>query len=156
MPPRKLSPLGELLERARTDILHISAREAARRAGISEGWWRQVVTGVHRTSGGDVAVKATAPVVVSMALAVEVDPAAAVEAAGLTVSPEGLAALIAAARRPRTAAPATADEVAAEIHRIDSLNLDATVKWRLIQPLYNLLHDLHHQDQGGALKRGGI
>src|SRR5581483_11036709 len=30
----------------------ISVREAARRAGISEGWWRQVVNGYQSLSGG--------------------------------------------------------------------------------------------------------
>lgn len=30
----------------------ISVREAARRAGISEGWWRQIVKGYQSLSGG--------------------------------------------------------------------------------------------------------
>lgn len=37
-----LSPEGRLIETARDDA-ELSIREAARRAGYSEGWWRQVI-----------------------------------------------------------------------------------------------------------------
>jgi transcriptional regulator with XRE-family HTH domain len=40
-----------LIERARADA-HLSVREAARRAGISEGWWRQIAKGYQTLSGG--------------------------------------------------------------------------------------------------------
>lgn len=50
MPPEP-PPEGVLIESARRDA-GISVREAARRAGISEGWWRQVVKGYQNLSGG--------------------------------------------------------------------------------------------------------
>ncbi len=47
--------------RAHRDIprpeARLSVREAARRAGISEGWWRQVVKGYQSLSGGGVGLK---------------------------------------------------------------------------------------------------
>lgn len=44
-------PEGVLIEAAR-QAAGMSAREAARRAGISEGWWRQVVRGYQTVPGG--------------------------------------------------------------------------------------------------------
>ncbi|HZR50057.1 MAG TPA: helix-turn-helix transcriptional regulator [Streptosporangiaceae bacterium] len=44
-------PEGVLIAAALKDA-RISVREAARRAGISEGWWRQVVNGYQSLSGG--------------------------------------------------------------------------------------------------------
>ena len=44
-------PYGVLIEAARKDA-RLSARVAARRTGISEGWWRQVVRGYQTLSGG--------------------------------------------------------------------------------------------------------
>jgi hypothetical protein len=49
--PPEPPPEGVLIEQARTDA-RLSVREAARRAGISEGWWRQVVKGFQSLSGG--------------------------------------------------------------------------------------------------------
>jgi hypothetical protein len=137
--PRALTPLGALLERAREEVLHISAREAARRASMSEGRWRQIVTGRQLKGGGVIHVRPQPQRVVAMALAVDVDPATALAEAGIAISPESLTALITESRQPRRAAPATADEIATEIHRINSLDLDASAKWRLIQPLHDLL-----------------
>ena len=51
MPPEP-PPEGVLIESARKQHPEISIREAARRAGISEGWWRQVVKGYQSHSGG--------------------------------------------------------------------------------------------------------
>jgi transcriptional regulator with XRE-family HTH domain len=87
-----LTALGVLIERARAE-LRISAREAARRAGISPTRWRQVVTGEQIKNGRPVPVNPTARTVVAMALAVLADPAGALAAAGLTV-PADLAPLI--------------------------------------------------------------
>jgi transcriptional regulator with XRE-family HTH domain len=53
------SPEGALIEAARKQA-HVSMREAARRAGFSEGWWRQIVGGTH----------APAATIAKMALAV--------------------------------------------------------------------------------------
>jgi hypothetical protein len=44
-------PEGVLIESARRDA-ELSVRESARRAGISEGWWRQVVKGSQSVPGG--------------------------------------------------------------------------------------------------------
>jgi transcriptional regulator with XRE-family HTH domain len=49
--PPEPPPEGVLIESARTQA-RLSVREAARRAGISEGWWRQVVKGYQSLSGG--------------------------------------------------------------------------------------------------------
>lgn len=76
------TPHGYLLDRARV-ALGISQREAARRAKISEGRWRQVVTGVQRQGGVSVPVNPKAATVAAMARAVEADVAAVLEAAGL-------------------------------------------------------------------------
>ena len=51
MPPEP-PPEGVLIESARKQQPEISIREAARRARISEGWWRQVVKGYQSHSGG--------------------------------------------------------------------------------------------------------
>jgi transcriptional regulator with XRE-family HTH domain len=76
-----LTPLGALLEEARLRKA-LSKREAARRAGISEGRWRQVVTGIQKAGTVNVAVNPRANTVVAMARAVDVDPEAALVAAG--------------------------------------------------------------------------
>jgi transcriptional regulator with XRE-family HTH domain len=47
VPPQE----SALIEGARSDA-RISVREAARRAGISEGWWRQIAKGFQTLSGG--------------------------------------------------------------------------------------------------------
>lgn len=53
----------------------LSVREAARRAGISEGWWRQIVNGWQPVSGGGGApVRGPAPTVARMAQIVGVTP----------------------------------------------------------------------------------
>lgn len=49
--PPEPPPEGVLIESAREEA-KLSVREAARRAGISEGWWRQVVKGHQSLSGG--------------------------------------------------------------------------------------------------------
>jgi hypothetical protein len=66
-----LSPVGQVVEPAR-EKLRISKREAARRAGISEGRWRQVVTGIQKAGGGvDIPVRPRAETVIAMLAAVE-------------------------------------------------------------------------------------
>jgi transcriptional regulator with XRE-family HTH domain len=79
-------PLGDMLRRARGNPGRpgfISQREAARRAGISEGRWRQIEAG-HRFVGGQrVRETTSASRVARMARAVGIDEHAAVVAAGL-------------------------------------------------------------------------
>jgi hypothetical protein len=93
-----LTPLGRLLEKARKEVLQITGREAARRAGISEGRWRQVVTGRQPSGDRLVPVNPRGITVVQMALAVGVDPAEALAAASLPSSPESVAAVVEQAR----------------------------------------------------------
>lgn len=82
--PSDLTALGVLLEQARAS-LRISRREAARRAGISEAHWRQVIVGEQYRRGRAVPVTPKPRTVVAMALAVLLDPAAALTVAGLAV-----------------------------------------------------------------------
>lgn len=121
--------LGQLLESARTNVLRITGREAARRAGISASRWRQVAQGA----------RASDRVVVAMALAVDVDPAKALAAAGLPVRPEHIAELVADVRRSAAARdPEGDDEMAAEIERISSLPISADARRRMIKALVDV------------------
>ncbi|GAB7041185.1 MULTISPECIES: helix-turn-helix domain-containing protein [Catenuloplanes] len=87
--PRQLTPHGQLIEQAREAARpRLSAREAARRAGISEGRWRQVVTGRQSVGGGQTIEISTKPATVAaMARAVGLDPRPVVEAAGFAYDP---------------------------------------------------------------------
>lgn len=62
-------PYGELIEQARADA-GLSKREAARRAGISDAWWRYVTDG-HQ---GETPVPGTADTVAAMARVVGLPP----------------------------------------------------------------------------------
>ena len=80
MTTEELSPAGQLLEAARGSM---SKREAARRADISEGRWRQIVTGVQRMGKGNVIPTTTKPeTLTAMARAVRADVHAVLTAAG--------------------------------------------------------------------------
>jgi hypothetical protein len=77
-----LTPLGELLERARGST---SKRQASRLAGISEGRWRQVVTGQQKAGGGIVVpANPRRETVIAMATAVGADVDEALRRAGMT------------------------------------------------------------------------
>lgn len=82
MTNRAQTPHGELLDRARA-ALGISQREAARRAHISEGRWRQIVTGVQRQGGVSLTVHPKPSTLMAMAHAVEMDAYAVLDAAGI-------------------------------------------------------------------------
>jgi hypothetical protein len=73
--PPAPQPEGLLLESAR-QAARLSAREAARRAGISEGYWRQVVKGYQSVSGGAYAPISDVPAktIAKMAVAVGLSP----------------------------------------------------------------------------------
>lgn len=72
--PPEPPPEGVLIETARNEA-RLSVREAARRAGISEGWWRQVVKGYQSLSGGTYGdVRAPADTVAGMAKVAGVTP----------------------------------------------------------------------------------
>jgi hypothetical protein len=146
MDDRPLTPLGQLLERARVDDLHISGREAARRSGISEGRWRHIVRGSQARAGGDVPVTAPATTIVSMALAVEVDPAEALKAAGFDASEEDIAAMVQRRRRPklieRPVEVVGTGSLADEIERIRNLRgVSPEDKIRMVK----VLVDLHEE-----------
>ncbi|WP_156119425.1 hypothetical protein [Corynebacterium humireducens] len=71
------TPEGQLVEAARTNRSPVlSIRKAASMAGISEGWWRQIVKGYRTVKGGvRISVDAPADTLAAMALAVGVTPA---------------------------------------------------------------------------------
>lgn len=126
--------MGELLEHHRAQVLRITIREAAARAGISEGRWRQVV------NGGSTPVRN----LVKMALAVGADPAEVLRLAGEAVSRESLAAMVADGR-PAAAAPA--DDLAAEIERIEHLRLPARARLAMLRALVNLHAEVAAEDE---------
>lgn len=76
-----LTPHGRLIEEARGSL---SKRAAAQLAGISEGRWRQIVTGVQKAGGGvEIPVNPRPETLVAMAEAVGADVGRVLEAAGL-------------------------------------------------------------------------
>lgn len=141
----RLTELGALIEHARAE-LRISAREAARRAGISPTRWRQVVTGSQIKRGRAVPVNPTARTVVAMALAVLADPATALSAAGL-VAPANLDLLTEDVRgelRGReSASPGPVVDLTAaehtrlntEIARIEGMRLPESAKLTMLEAL---------------------
>ena len=93
-------PEGKLIGDA-ADRLDLSIREAAKRAGISYGRWRQIVTGYQNVSPGSfAAVHAPAKTLAKMARVVGVTPAQLTEAGR-----EDAAAILAG---PPSVAPVTA------------------------------------------------
>lgn len=68
-------PEGRLIDEARKKIRPpLSGREAASRAGISEGRWRQIITGFQSTTGVRIPVTAPAVTLARMASVVGVTP----------------------------------------------------------------------------------
>lgn len=120
-PDQPLTTLGLLLEEAR-ERLSLSKREAARIAGISEGRWRQVVTGIQKAGAVNVPVNPRRNTVTAMATAVRVDQAQALKAAGLEPLPSAAAA----------DEPPTGDEA---ITRVMKSDLPEDKKRRLVELL---------------------
>ena len=144
MNARELTPLGRLLEAARTEVLRISGREAARRANITEARWRQVVTGVQSRAGVRVPVRPKAITVVAMALAVQIDPAEALAAAGMARTSADVAALVEETRRDAAAqgaAQTAGDELAAEIERIRNLPISVKARRQMIDVVVSLFEE---------------
>jgi hypothetical protein len=84
MADEDLTDLGAYIEAARGGM---SKREAARRAGISEGRWRQVVTGKQKAGGGVVVpANPRRETVIAMARAVGADANEALRRAGMSPS----------------------------------------------------------------------
>ncbi len=102
-------PEGRLIADA-ADRLDLSIREAARRAGISYGRWRQIVMGYQNVSPGSyAAVHAPAKTVAKMARVVGVTPAQLTEAGR-----EDAAAILAELTVPEPATPESSPETGAE------------------------------------------
>jgi transcriptional regulator with XRE-family HTH domain len=106
----------------------LSAREAARRAGISEGRWRQIASGYQVVSAGVYApVRGPAQTLARMAAVVGVTPAQLRQAG----RPDAAKAL--------AAAPAEADVVHEMLQRVREMNSDqarellATIAFELSQ-----------------------
>ena len=94
-------PEGRLIHDA-ADRLDLSIREAARRAGISYGRWRQIVMGYQNVSPGSFApVHAPAKTIAKMARVVNVSPAQ-LTAAGRDDAAEVLTGLFLASLAPGT------------------------------------------------------
>ena len=81
MTNRNLTPHGRIIEAARGKV---SARQAAKAAGVSEGRWRQIVTGVQKAGRGIVLpVNPRTETLIAMAAAVGADIDAVLRAAGV-------------------------------------------------------------------------
>lgn len=141
------TPLGELLEDARLNVLHLAVREAARRAGISEARWRQVVSGWQSgRAGARIPAMPRPRTVVAMARAVDVDPAHALAAAGLKISTAGLAALMVEPQISNEG-PRKGIDVGYEIDRITKLDVPARTKLALIRKILELAEEAETEDQ---------
>lgn len=101
----------------------LSRKEASKRAGVSEGVWRNVETGIQHVAGvGSRQYSTTATTVARMASAVKLDPMEVVAAAGLDTQDVHLASIgeheqsdvrvIVVRGTPST------DEVLAEVRRV--------------------------------------
>lgn len=85
---QRLTAHGRILEAARESLIPpVSKREAARRAGISDARWRQIVTGVMSAGRGQtVDVNTTESTLARMARAVGADAEDVLTAAGFTAT----------------------------------------------------------------------
>lgn len=110
-------------------MLGLSIREAARRAGISEARWRQVV------KGSEPSIR----MVATMAHAVEVEPGDAFRAAGRDMPSQGsLARLIPPVPRPTELTADIGAEAAAEVERIRSLPFPVEVRLRMMRAVIDM------------------
>jgi hypothetical protein len=127
-------PEGMLITDARKRA-RLSGREAARRAGISEGRWRQIVNGYIVVAKGVYSPVAGAPAntVARMAQTVDVAPEE-LEAAGRADAAEELRKLNAAARETAERAPDDLDR------RIARMRADPK-KWRVLEKIVDLVED---------------
>jgi hypothetical protein len=140
-----LTPLGKLLEHARSEVLHLSGREAARRAGISPTRWSQVVTGHAWRGGVRTPIRSTMRTVVAMAMAVQVDPAEALEVAGMPASPTAIEAVVSDLQARRDPPAAEAPDIGSlvdEIERIKGLRgISPKDKIRMVRAIVDLYEE---------------
>jgi hypothetical protein len=144
---KNLTPLGDLLEKARTEVLRISVREAARRARISDTRWHQVVTGVQRKAGADVPVNPTDRTVIAMANAVGVDPGDALEAAGFEdVSRASINAVLQELHQPEPPVATEAGSLVDEIERIRHLRgISPKDRIRMVRAVVDLYEESENE-----------
>jgi transcriptional regulator with XRE-family HTH domain len=129
-------PEGILIMDARKRA-RLSGREAARRAGISEGRWRQIVNGYMVVTKGvySPVVGAPADTVARMAQSVDVSPEE-LEAAGREDAAEELRKLNAGAREAADHAPDDLDR------RIARMKADPK-QWRTLEKIVDLVEECH-------------
>lgn len=105
-------PHGELIEKARDDA-GLSKREAARRAGISDAWWRYVTEGRQ----GETPVPGTADTVAAMARAVGLSPERLEEEGQRKDAADVLRDMLRAPARPDLPQPGTPGPIPSETAR---------------------------------------
>ncbi|MEV6297810.1 helix-turn-helix transcriptional regulator [Actinoplanes sp. NPDC051861] len=137
--------LGQFLEAARRHA-GISGREAARRSGISDSRWRQIIRG----EGG----RPPAVTVVAAALGVGAEPDHALKAAGMPRTESEVESLIAEAQRPKTQS-AQVSGLAEEIERIRALPLPPAERIRVAQGVIAMYEDLARERQDEDLAEKG-
>jgi transcriptional regulator with XRE-family HTH domain len=127
-------PEGKLITDARKRA-RLSGREAAKRAGISEGRWRQIVNGYMVVTKGvySPVVGAPADTIARMAQSVDVTPEQ-LEAAGRADAAEELRRLNAG---DRAAADRTPDDLDRRIARIKA----DPKQWRRLEKLVDLVEE---------------
>lgn len=136
-----MTPLGQLLEEGRA-ALRLSGREAARRAGISESRWRQVIAGTQPGPNGTrIAANPRPRTVLAMAIAVDVDGREALARAGFTQTADEVAALVADLKaEPQGTGGIHGKEfdLLSEVRRIRGLELPAESRLELIRAIIEL------------------
>jgi hypothetical protein len=136
----ELAPMGVVLEHHRRDILRISLRDAASRAGVSEPTWRRVVKGAQTTVRN----------IVAMAVAVGADPAEVLHMGRVDVSRESLAAILSDLRQGSgSAGPAEVASLVAEVERIRGLPLPVEARLAMLQAFISLHAEAAGVAQGG-------
>ena len=134
--PPEPPPEGVLIETARK-ATRLSVREAARHAGISEGWWRQVVKGYQSLSGGAHGiVRAPAGTVAEMARVVGLTPQQ-METEGQRPDAAEAMRRDAEARVPRPA-PVTADDIFREARDEEVSGLPEDMRSRIEEHLEDI------------------
>jgi transcriptional regulator with XRE-family HTH domain len=127
-------PEGKLITDARKHA-RLSGREAARRAGISEGRWRQIVNGYMVVTKGvySPVVGAPAETIARMAQSVDVTPEQ-LESAGRADAAEELRKLNAGAR---AAADRTPDDLDRRLARMKA----DPKQWRRLEKIVDLVEE---------------
>jgi transcriptional regulator with XRE-family HTH domain len=149
---RDLTQLGALLESAR-EALGLSMRTVAERAGVSSGRWHQVVTGRQQKGDRLMPVNPKSRTVVAMSVAVAVDPAEALSAAGIEMTPDEITKLVddvrreLAQRNSADAAPTVPANLADEVKRIGALDLSADERLEIIRTVV-ALYEQQQRDAG--------